>query len=97
MNRRTAQSTVTFFNTLSSNNFALISYFGDTANTGHQDTGGTSNSIACIDAAVAYYRQRYAFSNIFVMAESAGGSTALNYVASHHEKVAGLVLLSCPV
>lgn len=86
------ESVITYFNTLSANNYILASYAGDAANVGKQDCWGTSNSTATIDALIAYVRQRYAFSNIFLWGESAGGATALNYAASRHEKIAGILM-----
>lgn len=86
------ESIITYFNALTTNNYILASYSADQANGGFQDTWGTSNSIATIDALIAYVRQRYAFSNIYLWGESAGGTTALNYAASKHEKIAGILM-----
>lgn len=88
----TGDSIPGYFNALNTNNFIIASYFGDDGNTGRTDSWGTSNSLACIDALIAYLRPRYAWSNIFLWGDSAGGLTALNYAAARHEKIAGLIL-----
>lgn len=53
---------------------------------------GSPLSVEAAENALKWYRARYSYSNLYVMADSAGGASALNFIASHKEKVAGVVL-----
>lgn len=88
----TGDSCMGYFNALATNNFILASYLDPNANNGRADSWGTSNSYDCIDATIQWVRQRYAFSNIFLWGESAGGASALGYAAQHREKIAGILM-----
>ncbi|HWC58223.1 MAG TPA: alpha/beta fold hydrolase, partial [Verrucomicrobiae bacterium] len=88
----TGDSCMGYFNALTTNNFILVSYLDPNSSGGRSDSWGTTNSYACIDAAIKWVRQRYAFSNIFLWGESAGGATALGYSAQHREKIAGILM-----
>ncbi len=87
------ESVVNFFNGLLTNNFSILSFSGDAANTGHQDTWATSNSIACIDSAIAYARRIHPYTNIVLICESAGGASGFDYIASRHEKISAAVFM----
>ncbi len=74
-----------YFNALNSNNIMVASYLGDAVFPGHMDTYGTSNSLTCVDGLLQYVRARWPFRYLFIEGESAGGATAIDYAASHHE------------
>lgn len=88
----TSAGTVNYWNGLVTNGFIVASYCGDFTSPGKTDTWGTQKGQDSIQATINWVRQRYAFSNIFLWLESAGGFTGCNYIASKREKIAGVIM-----
>ena len=86
-----------WYNGVVTNNFALASYGGSYDETGRADTWGTSNSLRTLDNVISTCRNYISFSNVFLIGESAGALTALNYAVAHKPNsgsnaIAGIIL-----
>lgn len=77
-----------YFAALVASNYTVLS----SALGGGDGTWGSPFSVQSIENALQWYRARFAYSNLYLIGDSAGGPTVLNFIASHQEKVSGVVL-----